>query len=71
MREKIIKILLNNNIDISNKKIEFDSLQILDIVSELEKTFKITIQMDDIKFSNFSDLEKIESFINRCIKNVY
>lgn len=69
MRNKIINILQNNNVDIINqKKInEFDSLQILDIVTDLEQTFNIKIEVDDIKFSNFTDLDKMESLINKYI----
>lgn len=69
MRNKIINILQNNNVDIANQKTinEFDSLQILDIVSDLEQTFNIKIEVDDIKFSNFTDLDKMESLINKYI----
>ena len=69
MKKKIISILKKNNVGISNQKIvnEFDSLQILDIVFDLEQHFDIKIEIDDIKFSNFTDLNKIESLINKYI----
>lgn len=67
MRKKIINILQKNNVEISNQKIinELDSLQILDLVFDLEQNFNIKIRVDDIKFINFTDLNKIESLINK------
>ena len=67
MRKKIINILHKNNVQISNQKIinELDSLQILDLVFDLEQNFNIKIRIDDIKFTNFTDLNKIESLINK------
>lgn len=67
MRKKIINILQKNNVKISNQKIinELDSLQILDLVFDLEQNFNIKIRIDDIKFTNFTDLNKIESLINK------
>ena len=38
-----------------------------DIVFDLEHHFDIKIEIDDIKFSNFTDLNKIESLINKYI----
>ena len=67
MRKEIIKILQKNNVEISNQKIinELDSLQILDLVFDLEQNFNIKIRIDDIKLTNFTDLKKIESLINK------
>lgn len=67
MRKKIINILQKNNVQISNQKIinELDSLQILDLVFDLEQNFNIKIRIDDIKFTNFTDLNKIETLINK------
>lgn len=67
MKEKISKILKNNGIKVINNKVQndFDSLQVLDLISDLEKSFKCKISLDDIEYSNLSDLDKIENLINK------
>lgn len=69
MKAKISSILENNNIKIINNKIQndFDSLQILDLIADLEKSFKIQISLDDIQFSNLSDLDKIENLVKKYL----
>ena len=73
MEEKIIKILkgIKPSISFKDSKINFiknnyfDSFDIITIISELEKNFKIKIKTDEIKPNNFSNIKKIQELIKK------
>ena len=73
MEEKIIKILkgIKPSISFKDSKINFiknnyfDSFDIITIISELEKNFKIKIKIDEIKPNNFSNIKKIQELIKK------
>ena len=69
-RIKKIVFKTTNNKKLSLKKINFsenfDSLQMLDFIEELEKFFKIKISVQDLNYKNFSSLKNLEKIV---IKN--
>ena len=73
MEEKIIKILkgIKPSISFKDSKINFiknnyfDSFDIISIISELEKNFKIKIKTSEIKPNNFSNIKKIQELIKK------
>ena len=69
--KKILKKILNNK-KLSLKKINFskdlDSLEMLNFVNALEKSFKLKFTDSDLNYKNFSSLEKLQKLIT---KNVY
>ena len=67
IRKVIFKIDRNKkkNIEKINFSENFDSLQLLDFVEEIERVFKIKISEKDINFKNFSSLKNLEKIIKK------
>ena len=65
IRKVIFKIAKNKKINIKkiNFSENFDSLQLLDFVEEIEKFFKIKISEKDINYKNFSSLKNLKKII--------
>lgn len=66
MKEKIIEILQaiteNNNIENENGLIDdeiLNSLELMELITELEDSFGISIEMEEIKPENFNDIDAI------------
>ena len=62
--EKILKSIkknINININISD---QLDSIQFLDLISKLDKSFKIKISESEINVSNFKSIKNIQNIIN-------
>ena len=76
MEKKIIKIIKKTKPNIKLKDLKtnsikrdfFDSFDIITIISEMEKEFKIKINVDEINQKNFSSLKNIEKLIKKNIK---
>tara|TARA_B100000795_G_scaffold40775_1_gene26751 strand:- start:428 stop:649 length:222 start_codon:yes stop_codon:yes gene_type:complete len=69
--KKIIKILksINKNIKFElNLSDQLDSMQFLNCIVNIEKTFKIKIKEKEIKISNFKDINSIKKLINEKTK---
>ena len=64
---KEIVFRLTNNKKLNLKEInfseDFDSLQMLDFVEELERCFEIKISPQDLNHKNFSNLKNLEKII--------
>lgn len=72
MKEKIIQIIQNNRPDIEDIEhahfIEdalLDSFDIMTLVSDLDKTFGISINGTDIVPDNFVDINAIEALVKK------
>jgi acyl carrier protein len=67
IRKVIFKIAKNKKINIKkiNFSENFDSLQLLDFVEEIEKFFKIKISEKDINYKNFSSLKNLKKIIKK------
>ncbi len=67
IRKAIFKIAKNKKINIKkiNFSENFDSLQLLDFVEEIEKFFKIKISEKDINYKNFSSLKNLKKIIKK------
>jgi len=77
MKKEIYKIIQkynkNKNFNININLLEnnfIDSLNIIAIVSELEKKFKIKFKNNIIKADNFSYIKKIEQIIKKLNNNI-
>tara|TARA_X000000950_G_C13594535_1_gene528765 strand:+ start:86 stop:307 length:222 start_codon:yes stop_codon:yes gene_type:complete len=71
IEKKIIKTLksINKNINLNtNLSDQFDSIQFLNLILEIEKNFKIKIKESEIKISNFKNINNIKSLINGKLK---
>lgn len=75
MKEKLLKILNEINPDLDyeteTKLVDdglFDSLEVMSIVSELEDTFHIEIDPDDVIAENFNSVETILKVVEKNIK---
>lgn len=71
IEKKIIKTLksINKNINLNNNlSDQFDSIQFLNLILEIEKNFKIKIKESEIKISNFKNINNIKSLINGKLK---
>ena len=67
VEKKIIKILksINKNIKFElTLSDQLDSMQFLNCIVNIEKTFKIKIKEKEIKISNFKDINSIKKLIN-------
>ena len=67
IEKKIIKILksINKNIKFDlNLSDQLDSMQFLNCIVDIEKTFKIKIKEKEIKISNFKNINSIKKLIN-------
>ena len=67
VEKKIIKILksINKNIKFElNLSDQLDSMQFLNCIVDIEKTFMIKIKDKEIKISNFKDINTIKKLIN-------
>ena len=67
VEKKIIKILktINKNINFDlNLSDQLDSMQFLNCIVDIEKTFKIKIKEKEIKISNFKNINSIKKLIN-------
>lgn len=67
VEKKIIKILksINKNIKFDlNLSEQLDSMQFLNCIVDIEKTFKIKIKEKEIKISNFKNINSIKKLIN-------
>ena len=67
VEKKIIKILksINKNIKFDlNLSDQLDSMQFLNCIVDIEKTFKIKIKEKEIKISNFKNINSIKKLIN-------
>lgn len=60
------KILSNNTKFMSSNNI--DSLKIIELVSELEKKFKIVFKNDDFQIKNFDSLKSINKIVKSKLK---
>jgi len=70
--KKIIFKITNNkklNLEKINFSENFDSLQMLDFVEELEKFFKIKISEQDLNYRNFSTLKNLKKIIKKNERN--
>ena len=56
------KINLNYNKDLISNEI-LDSLSIMLLISEIEKEFKIKVNMSKFRLDNFRNIKSIEKFI--------
>jgi len=56
------KINLNDNKDLISNEI-LDSLSIMLLISEIEKEFKIKVNMSKFRLDNFRNIKSIEKFI--------
>lgn len=72
MRNKIIQIIMENRPDIDNIEnalfIEdgyFDSFDIVTLVTELDKTFNISIDGADITPENFNTIDNIVELVKK------
>ncbi len=72
MKNKLLKILndINSDIDYINEKDlvdagTIDSLEIMQIVVEIEQSFKIEIDSDDVNEDNFNSIEAMISLIEK------
>ena len=74
MKNEIKKILMKikPGIKFKNdffiKKDELDSLDIITFIFEVEKKYKIKINVDQINSNNFLNLKNIENMIRRNLK---
>ena len=71
VEKKIIKILksINKNIKFElTLSDQLDSMQFLNCIVNIEKTFKIKIKEKEIKISNFKDINSIKKLINEKTK---
>ena len=71
VEKKIIKILksINKNIKFDlNLSDQLDSMQFLNCIVDIEKTFKIKIKEKEIKISNFKNINSIKKLINEKTK---
>ena len=66
MKEKLIEILKaiteNNNIENEKDLIDneiLNSLELMELITELEDSFGISIEMEEIKPENFNDIDAI------------
>lgn len=75
MEEKIRQLLGNVNEEISNVAVDenllteglIDSFDIVALVVELEETFSIQLEADEIIEENFSSIQNIQALIERKI----
>ena len=72
MKETIKKYFYSRYPSLKNKNLDeydltefVDSLSIFDLVSYLEKNFKLKINQEDILFKNFSSISSIEKFLKK------
>lgn len=72
MKEKIIQIIQENRPDIDDiehalfvEDALFDSFDIMTLVSDLDKTFGISIDGTDIIPENFLDIHAIEALVRK------
>lgn len=72
MKEKIIQIIQENRPDIDDiahacfiEDALFDSFDIMTLVSDLDKTFGISIDGTDIVPENFLDINAIEALVRK------
>ena len=49
-------------------RVQLDSMQFLNCIVNIEKTFKIKIKEKEIKISNFKDINSIKKLINEKTK---
>ncbi len=70
--EELLRILkeANNKIDYDNEKALIDgglidSLELMEIISEIEDTFDVTIGMEDIVPENFNSAQAMYDLIQR------
>ena len=66
--KKIIFKITNNkklNLEKINFSENFDSLQMLDFIVELERFFKIKVSEQDLNYRNFSTLKNLKKIIKK------
>ncbi len=75
MRETILEILKETNRAIDYQKEKaliddklIDSLELMEIISDLESAFQIEIGMEEIVPANFNSAEAIEQMVSRLSK---
>ena len=75
MRETILEILKETNRAIDYQKETaliddklIDSLELMEIISDLESAFQIEIGMEEIVPANFNSAEAIEQMVSRLSK---
>lgn len=75
MRETILEILKETNRAIDYQKEKaliddklIDSLELMEIISDLESAFQIEIGMEEIVPANFNSVEAIEQMVSRLSK---
>ena len=71
MREKIIEILesVNGMIDVESSSLIddeiIDSIELMEIISELEDEFEIEIDMENIVAENFNSVEAMVNLVTK------
>lgn len=76
MKEKVLAILADINDEVlflsdDDDLLELDildSLDIINLIGELEKAFKITIYPDEIAFENINTINNIISLLNKKVE---
>ena len=70
--EKILEILkgMNDTVDFANETgiIDnelIDSVELMELITELEDCFGVTIEMEDVVPANFNSIEAMWALINR------
>lgn len=69
---KLLKILkkIKKNFQIKNSiNNQFDSIQMLELIVLIEKSYSIKILNKDINTSNFSKITSLQKLINANVKN--
>ena len=66
---KILKKINKNYKEDQSIENQLDSIQMLDLVSNLENTFKIRISSKDINSKNFYKLNDLKKLIKKSAKN--
>lgn len=69
---KLLKILkkIKKNFQIKNSiNKQFDSIQMLELIALIEKSYSIKILNKDINTSNFSKITSLQKLINANVKN--
>ena len=66
---KIIKKINKNYKEDQSIENQFDSIQMLDLISNLENSFKIKILSKDINSKNFYKLNDLKKLIKKSAKN--
>lgn len=66
---KILKKINKNYKEDQSIENQFDSIQMLDLISNLENSFKIRILSKDINSKNFYKLNDLKKLIKKSAKN--